>query len=104
MTKVISKLNVEDYTSSKTKLTYPNIVVEKMNLASSIIITSMESGDIPIIGTYKGVTKVIGRTKMSALSLNPLMKVTPLKLSMDESHTYRITRAEDYLEVMKEWT
>lgn len=100
--KIVTSL---DFSDKVVKASYPNIVLGEVNDTTPLVMTLLQSGDVPLIGKYKGVCKVIGKVALSARNIQRLLRThNSLVLNMKENGKGAcITTVEEYMEVVT-WT
>ena len=74
----ISSLD-ENTATPRVSLTYPYIRIVDPTDALALIIPSLPKGDLPLVMTYKGVTRVVGKITKSAIEINKLTKLSRLE-------------------------
>lgn len=104
MEKVESRIDISKVRSQTTKIPYPHIMLVHIDIYIPPIIHAMEEGPLPIIGTLKGVTKILSSTSTSAININKLLRVSPFDLVISPSEKYRINTVLEYIEVCTKWT
>jgi len=92
----------ENIATPRTKLTYPYIRILDASDTLALIIPALEKGELPIIMTYKGVTRQLGTVTKSALELRKLLPITRLEYVHRPNDATLIQNNVDMLE-MKEW-
>lgn len=104
MGEVKSKLDVQSLRSRSTSMPYPHVRIEDLNKCVPVVINALEEGDIPLLGTLKGTTKIVKSISKSALNFSMLLRVTSLSIIFTETDESEITSIMDYMEVANKWT
>lgn len=74
---------------------YPALEVLDIDQALPIILPSIESGTLPLIGTLNGVTRQLATIDGSALNISKLLAISRLVYHDKPGHTESITTIED---------
>ena len=98
-TNQIQSLNA-DLTNEHIKMPYPHLMMQNPNDAVALVLTSLPTGDLPVICTYKGSTRQLIKIKRSALSILPLSKVVNLVYVKSAVESVPIKSPSDILEVL----
>lgn len=96
-------IDIEELTRRKTSESFPNIVINNLNVTLPVIIQSLEKGDMQLIIEHNGIRKVPIRISESAINIDRLIrgcgKITYVK---NESESYEINSVLDYLQCVCE--
>jgi hypothetical protein len=103
MEEVKSKLNLEELRVRSTSIPYPHIKIGDLNKCVPLVITALEEGDIPLLGTLKGTTKIVKHISKSALNVSKLLRVTSISIAFSETDSSEVTSILDYMEVAQRW-
>lgn len=103
MLEVKNQLDVESLRSRSTTIPYPHIKIEDLNKWVPVVVSSLEKGDVPLLGTFKGVTKIVSYVSKSAVNFSKLLRVTSLSIALSETESTEITSVLDYMEVAQKW-
>lgn len=103
MEEIRSKLDVDALRSRKTSMPYPHVKLTELNRCIPVVISSLEKGDVPVLGTLNGVTKIVANMSKSALNINKLIKVSNISLVLSDYEEYLITNIVEYMEVANKW-
>ena len=98
-----SSIDVDKLRSRSVEMPYPHLTITDLNNCVPIVVSALEEGDLPLIGTHKGQTKIIKLISASALNINKLLKVTSLSYSKDKENSCDIKSVIDYMEVCSKW-
>lgn len=90
----IETLN-ENYTNKKISMHYPALEVLEIDQALPVILPSIESGNLPLIGTMNGVTRQLATIDSSALNISKLLAISKLVYHTELGHTEVIATIED---------
>lgn len=86
--------------SDTISMPYPHLRLLEPSDAVALVLPSMESGDLPVICEYEGITRKLGNVRYSALSLATLVKISKLELWKNEATKVVINCVDDVLEAM----
>lgn len=103
MGEVKSKIDIDALRSRSTSIPYPHIRIDDLNKCVPLVVTALEEGDTPLLGTLKGTTKIVKHVSKSALNFSRLLRVTSLSIVFSETESYEITSILDYMEVAQKW-
>ena len=98
-----NKIDVDALRSRTIDRPYPNFHISKLNNTVPIVISSLEEGDVPLLGTLNGTTKILKRISNSAININRLLRVTEVEYHKDANNFRNMKSIEDYMEVALEW-
>lgn len=101
---VKSSLDVDALRSRTVSMPYPHFKIADLNKCVPIVVSALEEGDIPLLGTLNGNTKIVKRISNSAININKLLRVTALDFCRKEGDCVRISSILDYMEVSDYWT
>lgn len=94
-------LDVDGFSSRKSKIEYPYVEVVDINETLPLVVKALESGDIPLVGNYKGVTRMISKIDATAFNLDKILRTQGLILyHKSEDEQIEIRSIVDYLEVV----
>lgn len=103
MGEVKSHLDPSALRSRSTTMPYPHIKIEDLNKCVPLVISALEEGDVPLLGTLKGNTKIVKHISKSALNFSKLLRVTSLSIVLNEAESSEVTSILDYMEVAQKW-
>lgn len=95
-----SYLNPDNLRNKHVEINPPYFVINDLNNCVPIVVSSLEDGEIPLVGTHKGVTKVVKYISPSAFNVDWLTRVTTLTYVGKDNTSVNITTPREYLEVM----
>lgn len=91
-------MNIQELTTNRVALSYPNIVVERPNQTLPVTIQSLEAGNIQLIMEYKGQRKVIKSISPSAFNIQKLLRtVGSCRYNLNETVSKDIFTVEEYM-------
>lgn len=79
---------------------FPHLVINDLNTCIPIVVSALESGNLPLVGTLNGKTKIVKRISESAYNALKLLQVTKLTWVASEADRVPINNIEDYLGVV----
>ncbi len=94
----IEPLN-ETYANTKIQMSYPCIEIINIDQALPVILSALESGKLPLIGTYKGVMRQLALIDVSALNLSKLLAISPLRYHETSALSKDIADINDIFEI-----
>ena len=101
---IVNKIDVAAVRNrSISEIPYPHIKVKEINGCIPLMMSCLVKGSVPVVGEWKGVTRVMARTELCASNLNNLLKVTPFELHISEDRVEFIDNIHDFMEVMVNW-
>lgn len=103
MNEIKSTLDVDALRSRKTTTPYPHVKITDLNKCVPIVITALEEGDIPVLATLNGVTKVVKSISLSAFNFQKLLRVTSIEYCKSRTEVKRIKTIKDYIDVVSLW-
>lgn len=103
MAEVKSHLDPDALRSRSTSMPYPHIRIDDLNKCVPLVITALEEGNIPLLGTLKGTTKIVKNISKSALNFSKLLRVTSLSIVFSETESSEVTNILDYMEAAQKW-
>lgn len=98
-TNQIQSLNA-DLTNEHISMPYPHLMMSNPNDAVALVLTSLPTGDLPVLCTYKGSTRQLTKIRRSALTILPLSKVVSLDYVKSATDSVPIKSPCDILEVL----
>lgn len=103
MTEVKKQLDVDALRSRAVTMPYPHISIVDLNKCVPLVISTLEEGDVPLLGTLNGVTKIVKKISKSSMNINKLIRVTELELAITEDDVNKVTDLLSYMEVAPRW-
>lgn len=95
------ELDVDKFRSRFVDMVYPCIRIDDLNDTTPLLVDFLESGEVPVMATYKGVSKVVCNISLSAYNIDKILRthneVFFLKQPGDE---VQIRNIQGYLEVL----
>lgn len=104
MGEVKTYLDVDSLRSRATSIPYPHINIVDLNKCVPVVVSALEEGDIPLLGTFKGTTKIVKSISNSALNIYKLIRVTEIEVVFNEEDVCPVSSVLDYMEVAQRWT
>ena len=98
-TKTIQSLN-RDIANDHETVKYPYVEVLEPSDCIALILPSIEAGDLPVLCTFEGKRRQIGKIRKSALTLSALNSVTKLSFHRDAFTSIDINGPKECLEVL----
>lgn len=95
----IQSLN-RDIANDHEKLSYPYVEVLEPSDCIALVLPSVEKGDLPVLCTFEGKRRQIGKIALSALTLNVLCSITKLRYHKDSILSVDLNEPKDCLEVL----
>lgn len=77
---------------------YPHIALDCLTDALTVVIDSLENGDLPLLVTYQGETYRVADIDKSPLNIAKLLKITQITLWRNASEKVLIRDNYDLLE------
>jgi hypothetical protein len=103
MSEIRKFIDPDNFKSKSVSTPYPHIKIVELNIATKLVVDSLDEGDMPLLATYKGETKIIKSISNSAININRLLKVNDLDVVFSKDNIYNIQNILDYMEASKEW-
>ena len=104
MAEILNKIDPEAVRSRATNVVpYPNIRLLELNKCVPLIVSTLETGDVALIGTLNGVTKILCKISLTLGNITKLLAVSKIMIQYDEEREKVIENPKDYLEVMYNW-
>lgn len=98
------KMNVNDFSKRTTEVRYPFLKILTPNATVPLIVSVLEEGEVPLLLTLNGVSKVIKRISKSAYNIDKMLRTCgSLEYHRGEGDVVLINDIVDYLEVFT-WT
>lgn len=95
------KVDIDKFSSNSIKREYPYLELTSFNETLPLVIESLEQGDMQVLATHKGITKVICKISKSAYNIDKLLRTgQKLQVHTSEGEYKQIQNIIDYLEVM----
>lgn len=105
MAEIKSKLDVDALRSRSVTTPYPHIkIISELNFCVPAVVSALEDGECPLLGTLNGTTKIIKNISKSALNIHKLIRVTDIAIALSPDDIREIKSIEDYMEVALIWT
>lgn len=101
---VKSYVDPEELRSKTVSTPYPHIKIKDLNRCVPLVVNALEEGDTPLLGTFKGTTKIIKSISNSAINISKLLRVTELDVVFSEDDSCEVSCVLDYMEVALRWT
>lgn len=86
------------FANKKVDKPYPNLEVVTIGVALPVVLPLLQQGDLPVIGTYQGVERMLGSIDPEATNIFKLLKATKLIYNKSASEHYEINEASDIFE------
>lgn len=94
-------LDVDKFSSRESSLSYPYFELGDLNDVTPLVVGVLDNGDIPLVGQYKGVTKILRRVSSSAFNVSKLLRIQlSVTYHKSETESYPLRNILDYLEVV----
>ena len=77
---------------------YPNLELKQLDDAVTLVISGLEKGDLPVIGTYEGKEFKVASISKSALTINKLVRVTEVTYHKSETESTVLRTSFDIVE------
>ena len=77
---------------------YPNLELKKLDDAVTLVISGLEKGDLPVIGTYEGREFKVASISKSALTIAKLVRVTEVIYHKTETESTVLRTSLDIVE------
>lgn len=103
MEEIRRTLDPEALKSRATSMPYPHAFIRDINKCVPIVISALEEGDLPLVGTYKGATKIVKMISRTALNFHKLLRVTEVEMRFSQSDVSPVNDILDYMEVSQRW-
>lgn len=100
---VKSKLDVDALRSNTISMPYPHIKITDLNKCVPVVVSALDEGELPLVGTLNGVTKIVKKISNSALNIQKLIRVTDIEVAISSTDSREINTILDYMEVSLEW-
>lgn len=98
------QIDIYEFSKRTTPVIYPYLKILEPNNTTPLIVSVLETGDMPLIIELDGIRKVVARISMSALNIDKLLRTCgSLELTKSADEVTLIKEVTDYLEVF-EWT
>lgn len=77
--------------NAKVQMPYPNLEIQEINEAVTLVLSGLDEGDLPVIGTYEGRTYRVASIDKSAINIWKLARVVTVTLhrSADDNTVLR---------------
>ena len=96
--KTIESLD-EDYATPRAKLVYPHIKLLTATDALALVVTSLPKGELPLVMTYKGETREVGKISKSALAITKLLKISDIEYVKSADERIKLKTGQDILDL-----
>lgn len=96
-------IDVDKLRSRSTSIPYPHIRIDELSNCIPLVVSILNDGDIPLLATLKGTTKIIKRISKSALTISKLLRVSSVTVYLSVKENYRVTDIVEYMEVLARW-
>lgn len=103
MEEISSKLDIEKIRSRETSMPYPHLFIEELSSCCAVVIQALDEGNVPLIATYKGTTKIVKKISNSVYNIDKLLRVTTLRCFDSKDSSIQISSVLDYMEVVNRW-
>lgn len=95
------EVDIDDFKKNKVIRGYPYIELSAFNETLPLVLSSLESGDMQLQATHKGVTKIVGSISRSAYNIDRLLRTNQqIQIWLNEGQCVQIKSVQDYLEVV----
>lgn len=84
--------------NTKVQMPYPNLEVQAINEAVTLVLSGMDKGDLPVIGTYEGRTYKVASIDKSAINIWKLVRVVPVTLHRSVTDSTVLRTSTDIVE------
>lgn len=103
MDEIVSKVD-KYFANPKLHIPYPNFFIDcHESEATPLLFDCLIPGDIPVLFEKEGKVYVAPkRVSASAINIHRIIRLCPLRLSIDSTTQFTINTIQDYLEV-PEW-
>ena len=89
----------EDYATPRSTLTYPYLRILTATDALALIVTSLPDGDLPLVMSYKGETRIMKHISKSALVIEKLTRLVDLEYVKSKDESVPLHNGTDILEL-----
>ena len=94
-------MNIQELTTNKVTLNYPNILILKPNMTLPVTINSLEAGNVQLIMEFKEQRKVIKCISPSAFNIHKLLRtIGHFTYNLNEVVSEEIYSVEDYMRLV----
>lgn len=94
-------MNIQELTTNRVSLGYPNIVIMRPNQTLPVTIQSLESGPIQLIMEFKGQRKVVKSISPSAFNIDKLLRTLgSITYNLDSAISKEIYSVEEYMRLV----
>lgn len=84
-----------DFSNTVKNVDYPRIHLTELNDTTPLIISTLEEGDTPLLGTHNGVTKIIKKVPLTVRTFDRLLRTHDSVLfSLSPQKSVQITSLE----------
>ena len=77
---------------------YPCLELKKLDDPVTLVLSGLEQGDLPVIGSFEGRTYKVASISNSALTIHKLVRVTELVYHRNETDSTVLRSSIDILE------
>lgn len=98
-----SELDADKLRSREVEVSYPHIKINDFNKCIPLMISCLDDGNIPVLASLNGVTKIIKNMSNSAINFSKLLRVTDVTLYVSNNDSFVIKSIFDYMEVADKW-
>ncbi len=100
---IVNKFDPDIIRNRNTTKPYPNIIINDLNRCIPIVVSCLIEGDIPLLGTLNGTTKIIKKIDRSALNIEKLLRISSITVYLTEKEYYNVSNVKEYMEVCFKW-
>ena len=81
------------------EMPYPNITINNLTDALTVVINVLDKGDLPLVVHYQGRVYRVADISRSMLNINKLLKLTDIVINKSEEESVVVRTTEELLEV-----
>ena len=94
-------MNIQELTTNRVSLNYPNVVITRPNRTVPVIIQSLEEGTVQLIMEFKGQRKVVKSISPSAFNMNKLLRtVGSFTYNIDANVGHEVYSIDEYMRLV----
>lgn len=84
--------------NEKVQLPYPNLEVQEINEAVTLVLSGLDKGDLSVIGTFEGRLYRVASIDKSAINIWKLARVVPVTLHRSPTDSTVLRTSTDIVE------
>ena len=96
----IQSLN-RNIANEHSKISYPYVEVLDPSDCVALVLPNLDAGELPVLCTFDGVQRQIGKIRKSARVLHTLMSISKLAYHESPEHSVELSTSIDCLEVLR---